>query len=407
MDYGLSMGQNSMLGIDSMHAWGYHGEGMTIAVTDAGFLNVNGHVALSHLFQNQRILGTKDFVDRDADVYSDHWHGASCLANIAAYAPGNLIGGAFNASYYLYRTEEAAQEYEIECAYWVAALEEADSVGADVVSVSLGYTTFDDASLDYNYNTLDGKTAFASIAASKAAAKGMVVVCAAGNEGNNAAWGGWISVPGDAQNILTVGGVDAGLSPSSFSGKGPTADGRIKPDVSALATAAFTINPYTNDQFANYNGTSFATPLVAGLVAGFWQAHPALTASQVISYIQGSGSIHQNPDNTLGYGIPNFVRAHITAGAKPHLSFPIDLKVYPNPLLGNMLNLELIESNSVGEAQYEIMDIHGVRSAQGSVYFDEANQVKAVSISQLASGVYFIHLQMGGKKFIRKIAVSK
>jgi serine protease AprX len=405
IDYGPSDNQNVMIGIDSMHSWGFHGEGMTIAVMDAGFRNVNGHQAFLPLFQNNRILGVKDFVDRDSDVYLDHWHGAAVLSNIGGYLPGKIVGGAYNANFYLLRTEEDPTENEIECAYWVAGIEYADSVGADIVNSSLGYSTFDNSGLNYTYNTLDGNTAIASRAAAMAAGKGLVVVCSAGNEGNNTSWGGWITSPADARNILTVGSVNNLQVPSGFSGKGPTFDGRIKPDVVAQGGQAVIANVFTNEDITTSNGTSFSAPIVTGLVAGFWQAHPSLTALQVINHIKNSGNRASSPDNTVGWGIPGFVKAHILAGARPILSYPFDLVVFPNPSDNNQLFIEFLESNAVGPAKIRLVNSKGQIVIEDSVFFDLTHQQYNMALRGIAHGIYSFQLEMGGKKISRKVVL--
>jgi hypothetical protein len=403
LEYGLSENQNSMLGIDSMHAFGFHGEGKLIAVMDAGFQNVNNHVAFSHLFTANKILGVKDFVTGDGEVYTDHWHGAAVLSNMAAKMPGQLYGGAFEANYFLMRTEDAATENEIECAYWVAGLEMADSIGADVVNSSLGYTTFDTPSLDYNYNSLDGNTSLASRAAKLAAGKGMVVVTSAGNEGNNNSWGGWISVPADAENIITAGSVNDQLNYSTFSGKGPTADGRIKPDLVARGAATIVINAFSNDAITSSNGTSFSAPLISGLVAGYWQAHPSLTALQIIQNLKLSASNKTNPNNQIGWGVPSFVQAHILAGARPRMSFPFNINIYPNPNSLRELTIEFVESSVVGMAKVELWDAKGKKVASESLSYSQAQEKNQIKLDHLPVGMYHLILEIGGKTYKEKV----
>lgn len=407
LDYGPSFGQNTMIGIDSMHRWGFKGEGVTIAVMDAGFRNVNNHAAFQHLFQNNKILGVKDFVARDGEVYNDHWHGAAVLSNIGAFLPGKIIGGAYNASYYLLRTEDDPTENEIECAYWVAGIEYADSVGVDIVNSSLGYSTFDNSSLNYNFNTLDGQLAIASRAASMAASKGILVVCSAGNEGSNMNWGGWVTSPGDARDILTIGSVTSSMILSSFSGKGPTSDGRKKPDLVAQGSAAVIANVFTADEITTNSGTSFSAPIVCGLVAGFWQAHPGLTALQVIQHMKNSGSKADSPDNFTGWGIPNFVKAHILAGARPVLGYPFDISVFPNPNNQNELHLQFLEADVVGRGTLKLFNIKGQEVARHELTLDLTNQNFSIPLKGLAEGVYSLHFEMGGRKFIRKVMVYK
>ena len=406
IEYGESFTQNSMIGIDSMHACGFHGEDKLIAVMDAGFMNVNNHIAFSHLFQYQKIIGVRDLVARDGSVYEDHWHGGAVLSNIAGFLQNKIIGGAYAASFYLIRSEDAATENEIECAYWVAGLELADSVGADIVNSSLGYTTFDTQALDYTISMLDGKTTIASKAASMAARKGMVVVCSAGNEGNSSGWGGWISSPSDADSILCVGAVNSGQNYASFSGKGPTADGRIKPDVVAMGGGATVANVFTNDGITTQNGTSFSAPIVTGLVAGLWQAHPELNAKEVITMVKNSGSNMQTPNNQIGWGVPNFKRAHILYCLKPSASLPFEIHIYPNPNTKNELYFELIDSDVSGWVNFEITDLRGVSVLKDKVYFDAARLIQKIDLTSIAARLYYIKLEMGGKTLLKKLVLE-
>jgi hypothetical protein len=406
LDYGQSLTQNMQLEIDSMHNWGYHGEGKLIAVMDAGFFNVNTHQAFSHLFQSQKIKGIRDLVARDGEVYQDHWHGGAVLSNIAGYLPGNLIGGAYAADYFLIRSEDAASENEIECAYWVAGLELADSIGADVVNSSLGYTTFDTPSLNYTYNSLNGQTSIASKAASMAASKGMIVVNSAGNEGSNGSWGGWISVPADASNILSAGAIDASGSLTGFSGKGPTTDGRTKPDLVALGSGAITADVFSTNGISFNNGTSFSAPILSGLVAGFWQAHPELSAMQVMDLLRNSGSNRNNPNNQLGWGIPGFIRAHILAGAKPKLSFPYEIRVFPNPSRGGFITISLLPGQVSEPLTYQLFDSKGKQALNGSISLSKNETESRISVDGLRAGTYMLTISGKRGQASRKIVLN-
>lgn len=407
LDYGPSLNQTAMIGIDSMHTWGFRGEGKLIAVMDAGFQNVNTHVCFTHLFQNNQILGTRDLVAKDGDVYADHWHGGAVLSTLGGYDPGKLIGGAYRSNYYLIRTEDAGSEYEVECAYWEVGLELADSIGADLVNSSLGYTTFDVASLDYTYEDLNGATSVASRAAAMAASKGILVCTSAGNEGANNSWGGWISVPADAENILTVGSVNGDGQYSSFSGKGPTADGRTKPDLVAQGGNVQMANVFSVDGYTTNGGTSFSCPILCGMAAGLWQAHPGKTALEIIDLLKSSGSNRTNPNNQLGWGIPGFVKAHILAGSKPTLSFPFDVRIYPNPKRNGKLTIDLLESNCVGDAHIRLLDVRGAEILNQILHFDLTKTLNEISLPQLKAGVYFLQLDMGGKAFQQKLLVDE
>lgn len=321
LNYGNSQTQITQLGVDKMHQQGIHGEDMLIGILDAGFLNADKVSFLKPVFNEKRVVATYDFVRKETSVYEDDAHGLSCLSAIAATAEDQLYGTAYKASFILLRTEDAASEKQIEEANWLFGAEYADSAGVDVISSSLGYTRFDDPATSYTYQDMDGKTALSSRAAQIATETGMVVVVAAGNEGN-ANWR-YLSAPSDAASVLAVAAVTQAGTRASFSSFGPSADGRVKPDLAARGQGTSIGNP--GGQIILGNGTSFATPLMAGLAAGFWQAHPTLTATQVTDALRRSGSQYGAPDDQVGYGIPNFERASVLADAYG------SLVVYPNP----------------------------------------------------------------------------
>ncbi len=282
---------------DSLHAAGFRGEGIRIAIIDAGFYNADA----IGLFRTTKIEGTHDFVNPQSDIYAENAHGMKVLSCMAANEPYALVGTAPEASYWLLRSEDQDTEQPVEEDYWAAAMEFADSVGVDVVNTSLGYYEFDDPSMNYRYRDLDGHCSLMSHTASLAADKGMVVVCSAGNSGVDS----WkkITPPADAENVLTVGAVNCDLINAHFSSVGNTADGRIKPDVMAMGVSVALAD---NDGSVSYaNGTSFASPIFCGLVACFWQACPWLTARQVVEAMRQAGNRRDYPDNIYGYGVPD------------------------------------------------------------------------------------------------------
>ncbi|GAB3899314.1 S8 family serine peptidase [Larkinella knui] len=319
--YGNSSDQLIQIGVDKMHAQGFHGEGMLVAILDAGFRNANQVPFLAPLFQENRVVGTYDFVQKETSVYEDDSHGLGVLSIMAGYQERQLIGPAYKASYLLLRTEDAASETPVEEANWLLGAEYADSTGVDVINSSLGYTTFDDPSQNHTYQDLNGQTTLISRAARWAAEAGMLVVVSAGNEGNDP-WH-YIGAPADVPTVLSIGAVDRNGIRSPFSSFGPTADGRIKPDLVALGSGTTLGSP--GGTVSAGNGTSYSSPLVAALAAGFWQANPRLTAQQVIECLRQSGSQFTRPDAELGYGIPNFERASAIAAEA------YSLLIYPNP----------------------------------------------------------------------------
>ncbi len=327
--YGNAFAQINMHNGDWLHQAGYKGEGVDIAVLDAGFLNVNGITAFSQAFSNGQILGTKDFIDPSSDFYTTHYHGGQVLSVMAANDYNTYIGTAPDASYWLLRSEDSSSEFPVEADNMVAAMEFADSVGVDIITASLGYFNFDDPIMSYTYENMDGKTSRVSIASTLAARKGMIVVNSAGNEGEKP-WH-YITSPGDADSILTVGSVTSTLDRSSFSSWGPSSDGRIKPTVCALGSGTAVINSDGNP--AVNNGTSLACPIIAGLTACLWQALPELSNREIMELILSHGNQYDNPDYELGYGVPDFYAAY-TEGSGITRSLVLkkeDVKIYPNP----------------------------------------------------------------------------
>lgn len=388
LNYGTSQQQITQIGVDKMHQQGYRGEGMLIGVLDAGFLNANRVGYLKPLFDEGRVLATYDFVRKEAAVYEDDSHGLSCLAAIAATADGQLYGTAHKAQFVLLRTEDAASESRVEEANWLFGAEYADSAGVDVISSSLGYTQFDDVSTSYTYASMDGKTALSTRAAQVAAETGMVVIVAAGNEGN-AAWR-YLSAPSDAASVLAIGAVNQSGQRAAFSSFGPSADGRVKPDLAARGQGTVIGSP--GGQILMGNGTSFATPLVAGLAAGFWQAHPRLTATQVTETLRRSGSQFTSPDDQLGYGIPDFERASVLAESLSQLL------IYPNPFSeAEPLSVIWGEVETNEPLNATLTDLNG-RVLWRRQYSTGGLAAFALPNLNLSAGMYVMTLVAGDKK---------
>ncbi|MDR2118636.1 MAG: S8 family serine peptidase [Tannerellaceae bacterium] len=299
--YGYADTQINMLHGAPLHEEGYRGKGMKVAVIDAGFMNADRMA----VFDSLRLEGTYNAVSPGESVFLDDEHGTKVLSCLAANAPGVMVGTAPEASYWLIKSEDGSSEYPIEEDYWTAAVEFADSAGVQVISSSLGYYAFDDCTLSYHPSMLDGKTAFISRAAQKAASKGLLLFISAGNEGN----GSWktLTFPSDAPHVLTVGSITQNKEKSTFSSAGFTADARVKPDVVALGTNCAVIDSSGSIRYAS--GTSFSTPTVAGLGICLWQALPQLNNLEIIDRIRRSSSHYARPDAELGYGIPNLYNA--------------------------------------------------------------------------------------------------
>jgi serine protease AprX len=307
LDYGRMQQQLALIGVDKLHQKGFHGENMLIGVLDAGFNRADELTYFKSLFDEKRIIDTHDFISREANVYDDDSHGLNVLSTIAAYQPGTMIGAAFKASFALYRTENVFMESPYEEVTWLLGAERADSAGVDVLSSSLGYNTFDDEfdspEYNYTYQDMDGKTTIISRAARIATRKGILVVNSAGNEGNKV-WR-YISAPADVDSVASIGATTLNKTITAFSSVGPNAAGQLKPDMAAVGSGTVVGNSTGTGSATTSNGTSFSAPQIAGLAAILWQAYPGLSAQQIIAALKKSGSQADNPDNFLGFGVPD------------------------------------------------------------------------------------------------------
>jgi serine protease AprX len=395
--YGQSLNQVDMLGGVCMHNKGFDGTGMTVVILDSGFENADVMSAFDSARSENRILSTYDFVDMNTSVYTDHNHGANVFSCIGANVPNNMVGTAPKAKFHLCRTEDVFSEYPIEEYNWVAGLEYADSVGADVVNSSLGYTTFSNTIYDHVYADLNGRTSPASNATSLAARRGIVVCNSAGNDGN----GPWqyIGVPADGDSMLAVGAVNANKIRSGFSSIGPSADGRTKPDVAAQGGGTFLA--YTSgNNFGTSSGTSFSSPLMAGMVACLIQAHPNATALQIINAIKQSGDQHALPDNLLGHGIPNFCKADsLLSGVltnKEFITLKNDIQVYPNPF-NDILNIAIQSVFIKEKMKVSIFDILGKQIKHEDFYMVSNKNYINLSTNELDKGTYIIKINFAGE----------
>lgn len=306
--YGAAAEQLKSLGGQRIHERGFYGNGMMIAVFDGGFMNVDRIPALHGV----KLAGLKDFVvPKSNNIFEEMEHGTMVLSTMAANAPNLYVGVAPEAQYVLVRCEDERTESLAEEDYWASAAEYADSLGVDVINSSLGYHDFDDVKTNHLYWEQDGETALISHTASMCADKGIICVNSAGNDG----MGVWkkINFPADAKNILTVGSINEQGKNAAFSAVGPTADGRIKPDVMAYGSPTSVITG--RGSIINDNGTSFSSPLIAGMTACLWQALPHKTAKQIIKLVKMAGNNQQHPDNIYGYGVPDFWKAYQTGKA--------------------------------------------------------------------------------------------
>lgn len=306
--YGRSAAQVRLNRGDFLHNHGFRGTGIHMAFMDGGFRNYDLLPTFDSARSADRILGTWDFVAKESSVSEDHPHGTQCFSTVAANMPGVFVGTAPEASYYLFRTEDVSTEYPIEEQNWVVAAEMADSLGVDLCSTSLGYSIFDDPSMDYSYADMTGNKTISARGANIASAKGMLMVVSAGNEGN----GSWrfVTTPGDGDSVLTIGAVDTLGNIANFSSYGPNSDGQVKPDVAAVGFRAIVANSNTG-QPGFSSGTSFSCPNMAGITSCLWQAFPEVAPSVIKQTLRISSTRYSNPDDRTGYGIPDVMKAFV------------------------------------------------------------------------------------------------
>jgi serine protease AprX len=397
---GVNQPQLQQLGLDDMQQQGFHGEGMTIAILDAGFPGVDSAASFQNLRQGQ-LKASYNFVLNSKSVYQSCngcEHGTEVLSVMAAQS-ATYTGAAYGAQYYLFVTEDDASEYRVEEYNWVFAAERADSAGVDIINTSLGYNVFDDPSMNYTPADMDGHTAVITRGATFAIARGMVLVCAAGNEGESPdpGWNNLIIAPADAVGILSCGAVTISGARAPFSSVGPTADNRIKPEVSALGFGDVVVSPENTTILDD--GTSFASPLVASLAAGVWQALPGISSADLYQAILRSSSHAFLPDNFTGYGIPQF------AAVKSYLESREFVSVYPNPAPGGFVNLSFKYGGASGTVS--ITDFFGRTLSEQSMTLEREEYTTQCDISMLPNGLYIMKIKTGeGATTVRLIKRS-
>ncbi|MEI7724714.1 MAG: S8 family serine peptidase [Bacteroidota bacterium] len=385
-NYGPSFNQIHMLKGDSLHKMGYRGQGMVIAILDGGFKNADKLIAFDSLWTNNQILGTKDFVTPGNNVFNESSHGMEVLSCIGGNIPGQLIGTAPKSDFWLLRTEDINSENLIEEYNWVAGAEFADSVGADIINSSLGYTQFDDTTKNHTCADMNGNSTPATKGANLAFSKGMLIVNSAGNEGNKL----WkcVSAPADGFNVLAVAAVDSNGIRAVFSSVGE-ATRRIKPNVASMG-----VNSVVSSEIGTIiraSGTSFSSPIIAGLVACLWQAAPTWSNYLIKRSIELSGNKTMNPDSLTGYGIPDFVKA-LKVVSVPENHEGRSISIYPNPFI----SVFTISFNSVNEQRLNLL----LCDQQGRVIYSckqfvraGMNEILLTDLPVLKKGFYFLNIK--------------
>jgi serine protease AprX len=402
-NYGSAFNQINMISGNQLHDMGYRGEGMTIAVIDAGFNSADLLHAFDSLWVNNQILGTHDFVEPDNNVFNTaiSSHGMMVLSTMGGNLPGQIVGTAPKASYWLLRSEDARNddEYLMEEYYWVNAAEFADSVGADVINSSLGYTEFDNPVENHTYADMDGNTTPITIGADMAAKKGILVVNSAGNS----AYDPWhyIGAPADGDSVLSIGAVDPQGNYAAFSSTGPTYDGRIKPNIAAQGAPAAVADLSGGVVYGS--GTSFSSPIIAGMSACLWQANSSYSNMDIINALQESASQSENPDSLLGYGIPNYVTANILLTVNENNgAITKDINISPNPFRTDFA-IGFQTHSSFGNTIHVSIESVNSRKVFERTYKPVNGKITVDNLSFLSSGIYILTVNNESNRWVKKV----
>ncbi len=394
--YGMSYDQVHMVRTDALHELGFTGGGRVIAILDAGFDKVDVLPAFDSLWANNQILGTYDFVEHGGNVFIGHTHGMRVLSIMGGNVPGQLIGTAPGAGYWLLRSEDTGSEYLVEEYNWVCAAAFADSVGADIINSSLGYTVFNDSTQNHTCADMTGNTTPVTRGANIAFSKGILVVNSAGNEGNNPNWQ-CVSAPSDGFDVMAIAAVDSLGQYASFSSKGTVNGSYVKPNVAAMG--AQTVVSNSDGTIGRGNGTSFSSPVMAGSAACLWQAFPLYSNNSIKVAIEETGSLFTNPDIFLGYGIPNMLQAYDRlTGIDPQRS-NVSLKVFPNPFSGGSALKVKFWSDAAQSIQTELFSMIGKRVFSSPLIpcKQGENTIELPVLSDLNPGLYLLKLTFIGE----------
>lgn len=394
--------QLTMLGAQLMHDDEITGDGVWIAVFDDGFLDANKSSVFSHTFENNKINDVFDFTTGGQDVYQYDDHGTGTWSCLGASFGSGFIGTGYNSDISLYVTEDVSTEYRIEEYNWLFAAERADSSGVDIITSSLGYSDFDDSSMDYSVEDLNGNTSIISKAAALAIERGILVVTSAGNSGNSSVWP-YIAMPADVKNIISVGALDGEYNLVSFSSLGPTADNRIKPEVVAMGYQTTVLAE--GNAIVQKSGTSFAAPLIAGFAAGLWQKFPTLTNLELKDLILSSSDNYLTPDNEVGYGLPNYNAA---VGEEPLAVTKLNedaFSVYPNPVSGDHISIVIEKGGVPMPLKLKLFSQSGKLLNEKIIKRAKKGAVTELTFNQNGQGIFF--LQIESESYFKNVKILR
>tara|TARA_B100000795_G_scaffold138072_1_gene103149 strand:+ start:19715 stop:21340 length:1626 start_codon:yes stop_codon:yes gene_type:complete len=387
-NYGAATNQVEMIAANFLHEQDFTGTGIDIAVLDSGFPGVLTNPAFETLRDQGRLLGTYNFITREETADAPSSHGAKTFSDIGGFLEDEFVGTAPGASFYLYVTEDVGQENPVEEAWWVEALERADSLGVRVVNTSLGYQDYDNPAYSHVYEDLDGFTTIAARGANHAFDKGMFLLTSAGNDGSSF---GFVATPADAAGCFSVGAVDSEELYAPFSSYGPNAAGLRKPDVMAQGVSAAVVDQ--NGAVDFNSGTSFSSPIMAGAIACLWQSRPQTTNAQLMQIVRESAHLFENPTDLMGYGIPNFETAYTALQmlAIEDQFLETQFALYPNPSQ-DVVSFKM--PSFIDKAEVNVFTINGLLVFSSEI----TQQQNTLNISEVASGLYIATIASGATK---------
>lgn len=383
--YGNAFPQINMHQGNLLHDAGFQGQGMKIAIFDAGFTDVKLNQSFNHLFDENRIFPIKNIVENTNNVFTLDNHGTNVLGCMSAFVKDTIVAAAPKANYYLFITEDVRSESRLEEFNWAVAAEMADSMGIDIINSSLGYNEFDDPSQNYTKSQMDGNSTIISKAAAIACQKGIIVVNSAGNTGNN----NWrmITAPADVTDVVTVGACDINKNLSNFSSRGYNAVNVIKPNV--ISVGSGTTMYYSNGSYALGNGTSFSSPVMAGLIACFWQKNKLMKPEDIRNLIYSSATHFIEPNEDWGFGIPEFKRIidvnSIVISNK-------ELSIYPNPTKKSVI-VEVYSNAIIENSEISVYN-YGKEVMKNKISLKKGKNQFFVDIDNLSKGLYFVKVKM-------------